>query len=156
MMQQTEDYFHLGAKALLRNHEGKLLLLKKEHKVRGVYWDIPGGRLQKEESLMQALQRELEEETGLKHLQISRVVPFVMVLTNIRIPIQDSHVGLILSIYLYDLQAAFTPILSIEHTDFGWFSQKEAAELLKHQYPLDMIDRLGALTQNPTKIVHGI
>jgi len=54
-----EDCFHLGVKVLLYDSEGRVLLLKK-----GPYWDLPGGRLQKGETLMETLQREVEEETG--------------------------------------------------------------------------------------------
>jgi 8-oxo-dGTP pyrophosphatase MutT (NUDIX family) len=143
-MEQTEDCFHLGVKTLIRNNAGKLLLLERQHRSKGVYWDIPGGRLQKGESLLETLRRELEEETGLKNIE--GAFPFTMMVTNIRIPIQGNDVGLILSIYRYDINSTFTPCLSAEHTSFGWFSASEAAELLKNQYPSEFIESLAKLT----------
>jgi 8-oxo-dGTP diphosphatase len=142
-MEQTEDCFHLGVKTLIRNDVGKLLLLEKQHRIKGVYWDIPGGRLQKGESLVETLRRELEEETGLKNIE--GAYPFTMIVTHIRIPTQTNDVGLILSIYRYDMNSTFTPQLSAEHTNFGWFTIPEAAELLKSQYPSEFIDSLAQL-----------
>jgi hypothetical protein len=47
----NEDFFHLGIKALIKNADGKILLLKvntaKLKDFHGEpYWDIPGGRVQ--------------------------------------------------------------------------------------------------------------
>lgn len=43
----SEDIFHLGIKALIRNNDGKILLLQvNPQKLRGKqtdYWDLPGG-----------------------------------------------------------------------------------------------------------------
>ena len=47
-----EDTFHLGVKALIFEAEGKILLLERNHPVKNLYWDIPGGRLQKGDSLI--------------------------------------------------------------------------------------------------------
>lgn len=56
-----EDIFHLGIKALLRNEEGRVLLLKvNPKKLRGEqrdYWDLPGGRIQKGDSVLDTLRR---------------------------------------------------------------------------------------------------
>lgn len=56
-----EDYFHLGVKALIQNAQKELLLLRR----RSLVWDLPGGRIQKGETLEEALAREVYEETGL-------------------------------------------------------------------------------------------
>ena len=139
-MAQIEDTFHLGVKALIRSPAGKVLLLEREHRTKGMYWDIPGGRLHKGESLLETLKRELEEEIGLE--EIEGVVPFMTVVTDIRIHSHGNDVGLILSIYKLSLDDAFTPRLSDEHSNFGWFTLMEAAELLKKQYPREFIENL--------------
>jgi ADP-ribose pyrophosphatase YjhB (NUDIX family) len=58
----------VGVKALLKNKEGKYLLirrsLKKYPEVKG-RWDIPGGRIKPGTSLNENLKREIFEETGL-------------------------------------------------------------------------------------------
>jgi len=136
-MDQTEDCFHLGVKALLCNPSGQMLLLAREHPTKGFYWDTPGGRLQRGESLLQTLQRELEEETGLK--TIDGVTALTTIVTDIRIPSAGKDVGLILSIYRLEVDSAFTPRLSEEHTHFGWFTHLEAVELLKKHYPVEFL-----------------
>ncbi|WP_091014874.1 MULTISPECIES: NUDIX domain-containing protein [Paenibacillus] len=60
---------HIGVYGLV-TWEHKFLLI---HKARGAYqgqWDLPGGRLEFGEQPEAALQREIEEETGLTHLQL--------------------------------------------------------------------------------------
>lgn len=60
---------HIGVYGLVA-WEGRFLLI---HKARGAYqgqWDLPGGRLEFGEQPETALHREIEEETGLTHLQL--------------------------------------------------------------------------------------
>ncbi len=135
-----EDCFHLGVKALFCSDEGKVLLLERQHHTKGIYWDLPGGRLQKGETVTETLRREIEEETGLQCLDDAS--PFDMILTNIRIPTSSGEVGLILSIYHYNISSSFIPQLSSEHTGFGWFSFLETSQLLKAQYPIAFIEKL--------------
>jgi 8-oxo-dGTP diphosphatase len=56
-----DSYFQVSVKGLFFNGENKLMLM---HEKSG-YWDLPGGRIQKGENFIAALQREVEEETGL-------------------------------------------------------------------------------------------
>lgn len=65
----AEDSFHLGIKALIRNSDGKALLLKvNKEQLKGysgeAYWDIAGGRIHKNSTVEETLRREVEEETG--------------------------------------------------------------------------------------------
>ena len=58
----------VGVKALLRNKEGKYLLLKRApSQSKGIdgTWDIVGGRIEVGTDLVSNLRREIHEETGL-------------------------------------------------------------------------------------------
>lgn len=59
--------FYLAVKGLIRNPEGKILVLKRsdhdDHKP-GV-WETPGGGIDHEQPPQEALEREILEETGL-------------------------------------------------------------------------------------------
>ena len=58
----------IGAKALIV-HEGKVLLVREAAYDEGVstgMWDVPGGRINPEEPILEGLQREVTEESGLK------------------------------------------------------------------------------------------
>src|SRR5690606_4909053 len=87
----SEDSFHLGIKALIRNDEGSVLLLRvNPAKLNGEhrdYWDLPGGRVQKGDDVIDTLKREVAEETGITDLKSTKEVG--MVLANIRIPVGD-------------------------------------------------------------------
>lgn len=108
MIKAKEDTFHLGVKALIRNPNKEILLLERKSKFNKNYWDLPGGRLQKGESLLQTLKREITEETGLN--DIGNAQPFITVLTDIRIQNAWEDVGLIFSIFLCDINHMFTSI----------------------------------------------
>lgn len=136
----SEDVFHLGIKAFIHNEEGKVLLLQvnsaKLHGERREYWDLPGGRVQKDDSVENTLKREVLEETGID--QIVGIKPVSMVLSNIRIPLSSGDsVGLILSVYSCSVADSATIALSDEHIGYDWFELKKAAELLRVKYPED-------------------
>ena len=59
----TEQLFQIGIKAIIRNDENQILLLKNKD-----YWDIPGGRIDQGEDIETTLLRELNEEIGVNHI----------------------------------------------------------------------------------------
>lgn len=54
----------LAVSALVRNSEGKVLLVKTHY--RSDTWELPGGQVEEGESLEKALEREIYEETGVR------------------------------------------------------------------------------------------
>lgn len=61
----------VGVKVLLKNSEGKFLLLERSIEKypdvpEGQRWDIVGGRIEAGSALLKNLEREIMEETGLK------------------------------------------------------------------------------------------
>lgn len=132
-----EDLFHLGIKGLIRDGTGKVLLLQvnpamlKDDKKN--YWDLPGGRVQKGQSVEETLVREIAEETGVDAIKNAKEIG--MVLSNIRIPVGNESVGLILAIYSCEFAANQPVSISDEHIAFGWFAPEEAAKMLAVKYP---------------------
>jgi ADP-ribose pyrophosphatase YjhB (NUDIX family) len=57
--------FHLGIYAVLEKEQRILLVKKSRGPYRGM-WDLPGGRPIHGETLLQTLQREVKEETGIE------------------------------------------------------------------------------------------
>lgn len=145
-----EDVFHLGIKALIKNKEDKILLLQVNKKQLidepNSYWDIPGGRIKRGKSIESTLRQEIQEETGIK--DINKITPFMMVLSNIRIPRQlpdGKDIGLILSIYLCEVYRDEKIILSKEHIKCKWFNFNEASKLLSYKYPKEFAEKVKKL-----------
>ncbi len=140
-----EDKFHLGIKALIRNSAGQILLLKvNKEKLKGfqgeAYWDIPGGRIQKGQTVEETLIREVEEEIGVN--EITNVKPFSMVLSKIRIPQGEDSVGLILGAYTCEIPENSELKLSEEHIEANWFAPFEASKLLEVKYPIEFTEKI--------------
>lgn len=148
----NEDCFHLGIKALIRNEEGKILLLKinpeKLRRCNGyngeTYWDIPGGRIHRGDTIEKTLRREVEEETGIT--SIKSFSPFLMVLSPLRIPLEDdTDIGLILSTYICEVGKEGEIKLSKEHLEAKWFIPQEASKLLEFKYPKEFTEKISTL-----------
>ena len=66
---ENEITLQVGVKVLLKNPEGKYLLLRrnpKKYPEVGPKWDIVGGRIHPGTPLLENLKREIKEETGLE------------------------------------------------------------------------------------------
>lgn len=133
-MKKHEQLYQIGVKGIIQNNENKILILKNRQKG---FWDLPGGRVQKDESIIDALLREVDEETGLKEFQ--SIKSLLMFLSNIKIPLEeyfknpntdDIHAGLIFY-YHHCILTLNQPIrLSSEHLEYQWVSVGMAKSLL--------------------------
>lgn len=147
MHNMIEDSFHLGIKALILDFRGKILLLQvNPEAIRGEnikYWDIPGGRIAKGDTIEDTLKREIEEETGITHIQ--KMESFSWTLSNIRIPVDDGDVGLILAVFEVDVENNPKIQLSNEHINYEWFTPQETADLLSVKYPKEFTNKIKIL-----------
>jgi len=142
----AEQLFQIGIKGLIRNEQGKILLLKiPAWGGSPGYWDLPGGRMDPGETFVQTLKRELKEEIGVdydgqpKHL--------ATVLSNLTIPVGDIRVPLVLIAYEVALLRG-TPITLNEDEPeeaYDWFEPKVAAQELQKKYPQEFCDVVAVL-----------
>jgi 8-oxo-dGTP pyrophosphatase MutT (NUDIX family) len=129
----NEDLFYLGIKILIINDKGQILLLRRGSLERA-WWDIPGGRMQRGETVAEALQRELYEETGLEIGH--RDVQFVGAhLSGGRIPAGETDAGLIFFVHRCKWDTTPQVRLSPEHSDLWWATPKEASKALQSLIP---------------------
>lgn len=139
----NEKLFHVGIKALIENGRGEVLLLKAPVWEKGnikAHWDIPGGRIQEGQSIEATLNREIEEETGVKKIEYSEF--FTAIISNHQIPHKDIMLGLVLMVYKVRIPKNSKIKLSEEHTDYEWASKKEAVKRLSYKYPPEFTDLL--------------
>lgn len=66
-------FYRVSVKALIKNNEGKIMLLKEPDDT----WDLPGWGWENGETAHKALERELDEEIGVK-LVSSSLLPVMM------------------------------------------------------------------------------
>ncbi len=114
----------VGVKAFIKNSDNKYLFLKRVHPYHGdteSKWDIPGGRIVAGEALLDALKREVKEETSMVIVGAPKVLAAQDIL-------RDKHVVRI----TYQVDAEGDIILDpLEHKSFQWVSLEEAL-LLYH------------------------
>ena len=131
----------VGVKAILFNRDGKFLLLKcvppqehflfpkslcsKGNKVAlrnsRAYWDMPGGRIEGKESLLNNLKREIFEETGLTAVKFGDVISIQEFLSN------NKHI--VRLTYVARVTSKTSLSLSMEHSEYRWFGLDELLNL---------------------------
>lgn len=120
---------------LVRDDEGRVLLVR--HRKRG--WELPQGRVEEGESLMDALNREVLEETG------AEVEPGPLAAVWSKLSPPTAVIFTFLARYR---RGELQP--SEETPDLGWFAAGEAPALVSH--PVNR-DRLLALLEYSGAVV---
>jgi len=116
---------HVGVKGIVKVGDRCLVLQKGEGE--SAYWDIPGGRIDDNETLLETLARELAEELpSLKQFRIEGVVDAYRLSKNIA----DNR-GLVLVFYRVDA-APFKIELSKEHVGYRWVTKDDVQQLLEN------------------------
>ena len=141
----AEQVFQIGVKGLVTNSEGKILLVGRRGKDQNdrPHLDLPGGRIDGSESVLDALKRELQEEIGVTEYQVDGL--YDALISNITIPVGDIKVPLALVIYKVIIPVEFTVVLGHEEELFDWFSPAEAAKHLVFKYPDYFVTKIASL-----------
>jgi mutator protein MutT len=112
------------ASALIKNKEGKILLLQRgESSSFTNHWQFVEGKLEDNEKIIEALNREIQEEIGVPVLDIELNSIFYNDLVA-------KGTNYFVFRVVFDVKIKSEDItLSNEHKSFGWFSMKEAEAL---------------------------
>lgn len=109
----------VGVKVLIEK-DGQFLLLERAGAApsdNGWYWDIPGGRINEGEPLMDALAREVAEETGM----MLEGEPELFIAQDIFVDSKGLHVVRL----TYRGLASGDVVLSDEHKSYKWVNQDD-------------------------------
>jgi 8-oxo-dGTP diphosphatase len=113
----------VGVKALIKNKQNQYLFLLRT-KLMGTEsearWDIPGGRIETDESLLDALKREILEETGMQITNSPVLMGAQDIFTS-----DELHVVRL----TYTLDADGDVSISDEHQDARWLTLEEIKQL---------------------------
>ncbi|MFH0891083.1 MAG: NUDIX domain-containing protein [Candidatus Liptonbacteria bacterium] len=128
-MEQGQIILQVGVKVLLKNKEGKYLLLRRSpEKYPDVKdpWDIVGGRINIGTPLLENLKREIKEETQLDLIAEPRLVAAQDILRPGK-PGQSAGRHVVRLTYVAEIEGK--PVLDEDHTDYGWFTIEEMKAL---------------------------
>lgn len=149
----TDKLFYIAAKALIENAKGEVLLLhagvEEWRVIKEEYWDLPGGRIQSYQSALEALQQEVQEETGIGDIGAPEFMTTIIsnhdVTNHEAVTDPEQQVGLALMIYKITVPEDQKITISKEHIGYEWVSTTEAAKRLAHKYPKDFTESLAGL-----------
>ncbi len=116
-MSERQSYY-VGIKGIIKNEAGRVLILKDASKDK---WEIPGGRIDKDQSITDSFSRELEEELpGAKLIRLGRVIH----VAQGDFVVENNH-KLLLVFYLAQVTLPETLVLSDEHTGSAWVNEDD-------------------------------
>lgn len=139
----AERLFQIGIKALAKDNEGRVLLLKSLASDGSERWDFPGGRMDENETFQQTLSRELLEEIGMDY--VGDPHPVSSILSKITIATDKGDVGLVLLVYQVQLPKDIPIQLNDYEVDFGWYSPQEASLMIANKYPPEFTQQIADL-----------
>ena len=116
MVKSINHYMKKGVNIVITNNQGKILILERSSSEFNYpnFWDLPGGKVENDETLQEAVKREVKEESG---LDIEQEQNYFYVHHC-----QDKEVD------IYGFKANLISgdvIISEEHTKFRWISENE-------------------------------
>lgn len=111
------------------------------------YWNFPKGKLEKEERSFQAALREVREETGLGSHDLTFVGNFK---AHERFSFTRGHQKIFKIVILFLAETKEPRIrVSEEHDGYGWFTYREAQQLLRrYKENMEILKRAHAYLQH--------
>ncbi len=121
----SNKLFNVGIKAIIKKDD-KVLIVRHGQD----FWEVPGGRIDANESIEEALHRELREELPNIHsIVLNRVIDARRLHKDIK-----DDISLVLVFYLVEADFRGVPKLSEEHTAYKWAGKDDAIKTVDELY----------------------
>jgi 8-oxo-dGTP diphosphatase len=129
----------VGVKALIKNSKDEYLFMRRSTilatDVSEPSWDIPGGRIESNEYLPEALKREIQEEVGYE----IQSTPMLIAAQDIFVPAKELHVVRL----TYTLKEDIDNIaLSDEHEEYVWVHESQLETVNAEPYLAEVLMQL--------------
>jgi 8-oxo-dGTP diphosphatase len=119
--------FYVGIKGVIIKDDKVLILRSSTKNGRRDMWEIPGGRIDDDETIEQALRRELQEELpNISNVDVHEILHAYRLLWEI-----DGDKGLTLIFYRVSADFDGEPKISEEHVAYKWATKDEALKLVQ-------------------------
>ncbi|MCX5235949.1 NUDIX domain-containing protein [Streptomyces prunicolor] len=132
----------MSVAGVIVDDHGRALLIKRRDNGK---WEPPGGILERDETIPEALQREVLEETGIK-------IAADATLTGV----YKNMTGLIVSLVFRCETADGTPTTGTETRALRWATREEVSELADEAYAIRVIDALDAASPPAIRAHDGV
>lgn len=118
--------YQIGICAKILNEESKILLISRSQNDNyGGVWELPGGGVEENEDIIDALIREIKEETGLDVIRDTINFIDYFEFHNIE---SNKHKRK----FCFEVKTTGELTISDEHTDFRWFDRNEIINELRN------------------------
>jgi 8-oxo-dGTP diphosphatase len=138
----TERPHSVSVAGVIVDERGRALLIQRRD---NGHWEPPGGVLEREETIPEALQREVLEETGLK-------IALPATLTGV----YKNMTGLIVSLVFRCEAADGTPATGSETRALRWVTREEVTELADEAYAIRVLDAMDATSPPAVRAHDGV
>ncbi|MDP3986373.1 MAG: NUDIX hydrolase [Candidatus Veblenbacteria bacterium] len=140
----------VGVKALIKDDKGHYLFLKRALPYEGdakPKWDIPGGRIEPGEPILEALAREIKEETGLNIKGEPRILHAQDILR-----LTDKHIVRLtfeVQVEPGEIKLDTSDPNGTHHNDYAWVPAEGIKDLYHDRYLVPVLERLDITPNSP-------
>lgn len=137
----------VAVSGLIENDKGEILMILSPY--RG--WEIPGGQVEEGESVIDALKREVKEETGID-IEVGKLKA---IYSNIGTMVQidkNSSIGSIVSLGFTGKAISGEVTISEESIEVSWVRKEKVLDLIDKDF---MKDRVKAMLDSKEDIIYG-
>ncbi|MGP9021139.1 NUDIX hydrolase [Streptomyces sp. BR1] len=138
----TDRPHSVSVAGVIVDDAGRALVIKRRDNGK---WEPPGGVVEREESLLDALQREVLEETGIK-------IALPAVLTGV----YKNMTGLIVSLVFRCEAIDGAPTVGDETRALRWVTREEVVELADEAYAIRVLDALDRMSPPAVRAHDGV